>query len=127
MNNETAVTAHRSEHIEWLNKLFFYQDDLALWDRHLVEIGGKNTRRETMAEIEKFQNQVTIQKEHIDILRHEIREDQQDIEKAIAGNHSMGLLSKGAKSLELKERMNRFEELFAEFRVNLLNFMSKWM
>ena len=61
MNTEKPIMQLHSEHKEWLNKLSFYKDDLAVLQNRLDDIAGKNSDKDMLAVVEKYQNQLTIQ------------------------------------------------------------------
>jgi hypothetical protein len=77
--------------------------------------------------VEKFENQFKIQNEQIDILNHDINKHVANIEKEISDNPVASDHRKMEDHSNERERMIRFEELFAELRKDLLIFLSKWM
>lgn len=127
MNTEKPIMQLHSEHKEWLNKLSFYKDDLAVLQNRLDDIAGKNSDRDMLAVVEKYQNQLTIQGEQIDLLHHEIRQHEHSIEKSITENPVASDHRKMQDHPEQRDKMIRFEELFADLRKSLLSFVAKWM
>jgi hypothetical protein len=121
MNTVNPIAQLHSEHTEWINKLSFYKDDLAVWQKRLEEIVKRNTSREIMANVDQFQNKLIVQKEQIDILRHEIKKEEINLEATLYDRQT------GIQNAVLRDRVIRFEELFAEMRRNLLSFLAKWM
>jgi uncharacterized membrane protein YgaE (UPF0421/DUF939 family) len=113
------------EHREWLNKLDFYKDDLVVLRQRLEEVAARNTVREIMAQVEHFQNLFIIQRNEIDEFRHAIKEHENELQAVI--NHNPVALNRQriADHPEYRERMERFEKLFHEFRAELLQFVSK--
>lgn len=116
-----------SEHREWLNKLDFYKDDLVLLRKRHDEVVTKNTNREVMAMVEHFQNQFIIQRNEIDEFRHAIKEHENIIEAAINANGTAIHRQRIQDHPEMRERMERFEKLFHEFRMELLRFAAKYI
>ncbi len=124
---EKLITELHTEHKEWLNKLSFYKDDLQVFQNRLDEIVRKNTSKELMVNLEHFQNQLIIQHEQIDILRHEINEHEKSIEKSIIDNPVASDHRKMTDHSEYRDKMLRFEDLFHELRKDLMSFVAKWM
>lgn len=116
-----------TEHKEWLNKLSFYKDDLQVMQNRLDEIVSRNTSKELMVNLEHFQNQLIIQHEQIDILKHEINEHEKSIEKSIIDNPVASDHRKMNDHSEYRDKMLRFEDLFHELRKDLMSFVAKWM
>ena len=127
MNTEKSLMSLHIEHKEWLNKLSFYKDDLVVMQHRLNTIAQKNTSAEVMKGVEHFQNQVIIQNEQIDILHHEINEHEKSIEKSISDNPVGSDHRKMHDHSEHRDKIARFEVLFAELRKELMTFLSKWM
>jgi hypothetical protein len=127
MTTEKSIHTLHSEHKEWINKLSFYKDDLQVMQSRLEETAGKNTANEFAAGLEHFQNQLIIQREQIDILKHEINEHEHSLEKLlidtpVASDH------RTARDHNIqREKMLQFERLFASFRKELTDFLAKWM
>ncbi|HPH85629.1 MAG TPA: hypothetical protein PLC48_09230 [Ferruginibacter sp.] len=127
MNTEKPIMQLHSEHKEWLNKLSFYKDDLAVLQNRLDDIAGKNSDKDMLAVVEKYQNQLTIQREQIDLLHHEIKKHEHGIEKSIAENPVASDHRKMQDHPEQRDKILRFEEMFADLRKSLLSFAAKWM
>jgi hypothetical protein len=127
MKNQKSLSGLHIEHKEWLNKLLFYKDDLKIMQNRLNEIAAKNSSNDALVFVEKFENQFKIQNEQIDILNHDINKHVANIEKEISDNPVASDHRKMEDHSNERERMIRFEELFAELRKDLLIFLSKWM
>ncbi len=127
MNTQIALVDLHVEHKEWLNKLLFYKDDLKIMQSRLDEIASKNNIKEVLVFVERFENQFKIQKEQIDVLNHDIKQHVNKIEESIINNPIASNHRKMDDHAEEREKMIRFEELFAELRKDLLSFLSKWL
>jgi hypothetical protein len=127
MNTQIALVDLHLEHKEWLNKLLFYKDDLKIMQIRLDEIASKNNHQEVLVFVERFQNQFKIQNEQIDFLKHDIKQHVNNIEESIINNPIASNHRKMDDHAEERQKMIRFEELFAELRKDLLSFLSKWM
>lgn len=123
----TKITVLHAEHREWLNKLEFYKDDLVVLKRRLEEVAMKNNSREVMPMIEHFQNHFIIQRNEIDEFRHAIKEHENELEAAVNVNSTAINRQRLTDHPEMNDRMERFEKLFQEFRMELLKFVAKYI
>ena len=69
---------------DWLRELAFYKDELSILTKRLEEAASKNTAQEVLAQVEHFQNKFIMLREQLDILRHDVNERQQQVEKIAA-------------------------------------------
>lgn len=124
---QSKIDVLHSEHREWLNKLDFYKDDLVILRKRHDEVAAKNSSREVMAMVEHFQSQFIIQRNEIDEFRHVIKEHENKIEAAINNNPIAINRQSLSDHPDMRERMERFEKLFQEFRMELLRFVAKYI
>jgi hypothetical protein len=113
------------EHLEWLNKLDFYKDDIAILKRRIEEVAAKNTGHDVMAMIEHFQNQLIIQRNELDEFRHAIKEHENELEAAVKSNPTATNRQRISDDPMLRTRMERYETIFNELRMELYRFLSK--
>ena len=113
------------EHLEWLNKLDFYKDDIAILKKRIEEVASKNTGHEVMAMIEHFQNQLIIQRNELDEFRHAIKEHENEVEAAVKANPTATNRQRLSDDPMLRTRMERYETIFNELRMELYRFLSK--
>ena len=114
-----------AEHVSWLNKLAFYRDDLKIFESRLGEVVKQNTKKELLARAEHFQNQFILQKEQIDILKHEIKLHESAMEKNIKENSTAVDHRKVQDHTGHREKMLRFEELFHDLRREYYTWLSE--
>jgi hypothetical protein len=127
MDRPKNIYQLHEEHKTWLNKLLFYKDELTIMQRRIAEIAQKNTSHEILAMVERFQNQLIIQKEQIDILNHDIKGHESQLEAAVKHNPTAIDHQKFEDHPELRDRVEVFEKMFNELRGELIRFLSKWM
>lgn len=127
MKTQNLILTQHTEHNEWLNKLLFYKDDLIIMQNRLDEITKKNTSTAVMKSIEHFQNQFIIQREQIDILKHDINIHEDAIKKTINENPIASDHRRTDDHKDHRQKIERFEELFALLRKDLMSFLAKWM
>lgn len=116
------------EHTSWLSALDFYKQELGVIKNRLTEVAGKNTSHAIAGDIEHFENQVKVQFENIDILRHEINDNLSkaagQAKENIAGYVDSGLLKIHDGQ---KEQFASLEKVITELRQDFNRFASKWM
>ncbi|MEM8522020.1 hypothetical protein [Flavobacterium sp. PL12] len=126
---ETTKTIYElhEEHKTWLNKLLFYKDELFIMENRISEIAEKNTSIEVRTIIDYFYNQISIQKEEIDFIKHDINSHEAFLEDALRKNHNSIQNDKFLDHKKHRESVTIFEKLFRELREELIEFLSKWM
>lgn len=125
LKTEKAYTLH-VEHSQWLENLKFYEDEIGIFRSRVAEIAGKYTDKEILKQIEHFQNQLIIQKNEIDELRHSIKDHETYIENTVVHNPAADHKSVNDHAKE-RDRMEMFEKLFKEMKEQLNGFLSKTM
>ncbi|MBI3519170.1 MAG: hypothetical protein HY062_07410 [Bacteroidetes bacterium] len=126
MKTEKIYTQHE-ENKEWASKLAFYKDEIRIMENRLAEIAQKNTSKEILAQTERFQNQLIIQKNQIDEISHLINLDNDTINREINKNSIAVDHRKINDHSELRDRINTFETLIGSLKVDFNTFLSKWM
>lgn len=124
---EKLMTDLHQDHRIWLNQLSFYKDDLNILQHRLEEVAGKNTHRDFLIGLEQFQNQLIIQREQLDILHHDIVEQEQLIINDIMKNPVASDHRRMPDHPVQRYQLERYEELFQLLRKDLLLFLAKWM
>lgn len=127
MDRQKTIYQLHEEHKTWLNMLLFYKDELTIMQHRIEEIAKKNTSNEVLALVERFQNQLIIQKEQIDILNHDIKGHESQLEAAVKQNPTAIDHQKFPDHPEQRDRVEVFEKMFNELRAELIRFLSKWM
>lgn len=127
MNTNKPIYALHADHTEWLNKLSFYQDELTVMQSRIEEVSAKNSSPDVTSFIESFQNQLIIQKEQVDILKHEINQEEATLENAVKNNPVAVDHRKMPDQEKLREQMESFEKIFADLRKTLAEFIAKWL
>lgn len=127
MQKTELITDQALTHKEWLNLIGFYSDDLQIMENRIAEVNAKNTATEVLAMVDHFQNQIIIQRAHLDDLKSAIVHKQDanaaDILKnPVAADHRRTIVDS-----DLHDKMDRFRDLFYELRKELLVFLSKTM
>lgn len=127
MDSKKTIYQLHEEHKTWLNMLLFYKDELSIMAKRISEIAQKNTSKEVLALVERYQNQLIIQKEQIDILNHEIRAHESQLEAAVKQNPTAIDHRQFPDHPKQRESVETFEKMFNDLRGELIRFLSKWM
>ncbi len=122
---KTNIYDQHTEHTEWLKKLSFYVDEIAIMQKRLEEISAKNSGHEVRTEIEHFQNQLIIQSKTADDLKRSIKLDEKVIMANINQNPVASDHRKAEDHTEEREQITRFETIFTEIRKEFNAFLSK--
>ncbi len=126
MEIRTISTLH-NEHMQWLNLLEFYKDDIKILQKRIEEVAARNSDKEVLAYIEHFQNMLIMQKEKIDELSHDIRDHEKYLSQKVDVSHSKGGNQSALDHPEHRQKIKDFEKSFADMRLELLAFASRWM
>jgi hypothetical protein len=121
MNSQIAIVELHREHKLWLNKLLFYKNDLNIMQSRFDEIASRNNGKSVLFFFENFENQFKIQNEQIDILNSEIKQHINNIEDSIINNPIPSNHKEEDDHVEERNKMMRFEELFSEFKNEILS------
>lgn len=115
------------DHMEWINALKFYKDDIAILEHRLEDIVRRNNKQEVMAELEHFQNQFIREREVIDELRHDIKQHENALEKE-AKDHPVAIEHRYfTDHTELRDRFATFEKLYRELKGEFQQWLVKRM
>ncbi|MBW7846256.1 MAG: hypothetical protein H3C45_11605 [Bacteroidia bacterium] len=112
------------EYMRWLAEIDFYKSELPKMTQQLENILPDFYNASFAAKIEQFQNRFIRQREVIDILRHNIKQHENQIQR-LQKNYSADL--KNAVTLEhkkLKNDMFVFIDLFVELRSDFNDFIA---
>ncbi|MCS7018665.1 MAG: hypothetical protein RMJ87_00995 [Cytophagales bacterium] len=124
--NKVHLDALHAEHTEWLQHLNHYEKEISYLQSMLDELAKRNNSDEFRKSCSHFQNQLIIQKEQLDILKHEIRvhedflikeaqKEQTTIHHRLFGDHA-----------DERDKISTFEKLFGEMKADFMQFAGKW-
>lgn len=121
------VFAQHEENVAFLKNLEFYAEEITIHQGRLDEIASKNSATDCLAMVERFQNQLIIQKNNIDEIRHAVKQDENRLEKEIAEN-PVAVDHRSVPYHETeKEKVESFEKNFNDLRAEMKTFFAKWM
>ncbi len=122
-----SIYKQHEENTDWLNRLSFYKDDMAILVKRLEEIASKNSATEVLANVEHFQNQFIIQRNNIDEIKHLVNQNETALKKEIESNPVAVDHRKMEYHAQEKELVEQFEKNFNELREAFNEFSAKWM
>lgn len=121
------IYAQHEENVDFLKRLEFYKEEIKILSGRLEEVASKNSAADCLVLVERFQNQLIVQRNNIDEIRHEVKQDENRLEAEINENET----AVDRRSLPYHEReaelMAGFEKNFNDLRQDMKVFFSKWM
>lgn len=126
-NGTKYISDLHFEHQVWLNTLQFCKDEIAIFERRMGELATRNTDKALLAELEHFQNQYIRQREVIDVLRHDIKQHENFLEKE-SKEHATAIDHRGfGDHTELRNQMETFEKLYRELKDEFYRWVARSM
>ncbi len=123
---QTKTELNHVEMYEWLKALDFYKNELKFWRKHLAEVVSKNASHHTLQHAEHFQNQVIIQEEHIDILRHDVKQFENHLQAELTSGNGVSAITINVES-QLRDRLRTFEHIYVDLKHEYYSFLRKNM
>lgn len=111
----------------WTNEMNFYKEELNLLQQRLDEVAARNSEDEMMKSVEKFQNQLIRQNEVTDELSHDIKANQAALEFYIKENPTAIDHVHFDDHKTLRDKVETYKKLYAEFKQALMEFVGVWM
>jgi ribosomal protein S15P/S13E len=112
---------------EWLKALDFYKNELKFWRNRLSEVVSRNSSKEILRSAEHFQNQVIIQEENIDILRHDIKQFENHLEDWFEAHPKLDNEKLLNIEGQLRERMKIFEHIYVDLKHEYYSYLRQYM
>jgi hypothetical protein len=124
METTTSAASIEKEHLTWLKHLDFYKAQLNIMGKELQGFAKESSSKKVAPRVEQFQNQFIRQREVIDILRHNVKQHENEIERMtrFALEYLRDRVTKD--HLALRSEYNRFVELFIEMEQDFHDFLA---
>lgn len=113
------------EHREWLNRFEFYKNEFSNYERLLGEVAVKNTSHVITPQVEHFQNQFVLQREKLDVLKHNVKQSENAIEERMKDNAVAWEHQSMPAETELRNKVVSFDEMFNELKAEYRAFLQK--
>jgi hypothetical protein len=126
---EKISIAHVSNsHSDWLRALSFYKDEIGILRNRLTDIAGKNSSREVMRNVEHFENQFKLQKDNIQVLSHDIKQNIKSIKKELLDSSAGYIDGELAdQHFAFNDKFSGEEKVINELRREFNEFAAQWM
>jgi len=124
METTTSAASIEKEHFIWLKHLDFYKTQLNLMEKELQGFAKESASKKVAPRIEQFQNQFIRQREVIDLLRHNVKQHENEIERMtrFALEYLRDRVTKD--HISIKSEYKRFVELFIEMEQDFHDFLA---
>jgi hypothetical protein len=124
METMTSAATIEKEHLIWLKHLDFYKAQLSVMDKELQGFAKESSSKKVAPRVEQFQNQFIRQREVIDLLRHNVKQHENEIERMtrFALEYLRDRVTKD--HMILRAEYNRFLELFIEMEQDFHDFLA---
>jgi hypothetical protein len=110
-----------AEHKEWQGKINFYKSEIEKLSNELISAVATERNSYNMPQVEHFQNQFILQREVLDIMRHEFKQH----ENAIESHQARPMENLAAMHMSEREKLVTFEKLFKDLRSDFHGFIHK--
>ena len=127
MNKQAPIYQQHEENREFTSKLDFYKDEIKILEKRLGELASKNSKSDIRGELEKYQNQLIVQRNNIDEITHKVKINEDALEREIEKNPVAVDHRHVPNHAAEKELVSGFEKNFNSLRADLNGFISKWM
>jgi hypothetical protein len=116
MHTKQQLNEMKNEHDTWQDRIRFFKDEISHFNHHLGRLAISGGRGETMASVERFQNQFIRQKEVLDIIRHDFKQHEnliEALEEGVSREPSEGIQRLHSTQ---REKLEHFERIFHDLR-----------
>lgn len=116
MHTKQQLNEMKNEHDAWQDRIRFFKDEISHFNHHLGRLAISGGRNDTMASVERFQNQFIRQKEVLDIIRHDFKQHEnliEALEDGAANEPSVGIQKIHSTQ---REKLEQFERIFHDLR-----------
>lgn len=127
MKTTEKIYDQHAENGEMMQKLFFYKDEIGIMQKRIEEVAGKNSSNEVLAKVEHFQNQLIVQRNNIDVLKHKIAKSEQTLVDNIKANPVAADHREVPAHTAERQEVQAFEKVFNELRNELNKFLFEWL
>lgn len=121
---KTKLFDQHSEHSEWMKNLEFYSVEMKIMQKRLDEVAKASPSKETLQQIEHFQNQIFIQVGHAAELSHQIKAEEKVLQEKIGENVAASDKLSAEDHAEEREKVLAFEKIVNDLRKEFNGFLS---
>ncbi len=110
-----------AEHKEWQAKINFYRSEIERMKETLSKTLQDESNQYNMPHVEHFQNQFILQKDVLDIMRHDFKQHENKIE----AHSSKPVLNLAGMHQNEREKLISYEKIFKDLREEFQSFIHK--
>jgi hypothetical protein len=125
MTTSTYLYDLHQTYKHWLNELALANDEFEHFKANLEKVVVANNKTQITARAEQFQNQFITHLNELQILRHDIKAAENEIQKSITDNPVAADHRKMEVDAALEDRMFQFQKLFKDLRTDYNGFLAK--
>ena len=116
------------EHEQWRKELVFWEDEIKSFENRLSEIVTRWTKKDVLAQLQKYQNLFIVHGEVIDTLQHDINVHETDMsEHSKRGESEVMNQELVKKHVEFRDRIETQRHIYADLKKEFFRFLSKYM
>ncbi len=128
MNPNLKLGNMKEEHDAWQGRIQFLKKEIETFKSSLGSVVvGDFKLKNAMASVEHFQNQFILQREQLDIIRHDLKQHENLIEDVEKGKGKGKEPSPGLDNVHKvqREKLEQFEKIFHDLRKEFNVFLDK--
>jgi chromosome segregation ATPase len=123
-----SIDQFREELQSWKHELSAIKEEIRSFESTLERLSSNSLPKNTMAQIEHFQNGFIRQKEVIDELRHDLPDSRTKVDSIFLNLRSTSEEENWESATEnLENRMNTFRKIYTDLKLDFHHFESDWM
>jgi hypothetical protein len=111
----------------WVNQLAFHKEELKIFQKRLEEVAPRNTNQDFRRQLGHFQNHIVIQNEQLDILKHDIKSLENELQRQAQANPQHAAEVMFQNDGQVRERMETFVRLYDELKHDFMRFLATWL
>lgn len=110
---------------EWSRCIDFYLADIDILQERLQEVAVKNTKAPVMENVERFQNQLILEKDNLQILRHKIHVQKDKLVTEVKKSSCLADLDIVDTQTLLREKIQLAEKIFLDLKHSFYRFLAR--
>ena len=113
------------EHVQWLNELRFWEDELKSFNNRLTETIMKDISQDAKAQIEHFHNKFILHEKAIDQIKNEVKKHESVLAQISASQMSELSESTVVDHASIRDNMATERAMYSELKSEYYNFLSR--
>jgi hypothetical protein len=115
------------EHENWSRELKFWIDELSSFQNRLDELVTRWTDKDVLAQVDKFQNKFTIQRDSFNEIENQIEMHESNVADHYMKNEDAMNKDLVKKHLAMRDRMEEQRNLFHGIKKDFFKFLTQYM